>query len=151
MINRLMDRLININIRKWLLGIIEQREIEHIINNPETSMFWTRLLGVIKPNTSLNDPVCKDNISKILELFKIGSIIIGHTPQSFVKNKDINSTCSNKVWRVDNGSSSAFDKFDEKTKKGSINPNRRTQYLTIINDNKYYICDSKGCKKEIIT
>ena len=87
---------------------------------------------------------------KVLNLFQIGSIVIGHTPQSFMYSNDINSTCDNKVWRVDNGSSSAFNNFDTVFKEtGIYTSSRRTQYLEIINDTNYFVCDGKGCKKEI--
>lgn len=141
---------INIKIRRWLLGLIEQDKVNNIIKVSENSMFWTRLLGKIQPGVNLNDPVCKNNIKDVLNLFKVGSIVIGHTPQSFLYSNDINSTCSGRVWRVDNGSSSAFNAFDMKLKNTGVTEySRRVQYLEIINDNKYYKCDQYNCKCEI--
>jgi len=105
-------------------------------------MFWTRILGNIPPGVSFNDTRCSKNISNVLKLFNVGSIIIGHTPQSFMYSDDINSTCDNKVWRVDNGSSSAFNIFDTNYKEtGIISNSRRTQYLEIIDDNNYFVRD----------
>jgi hypothetical protein len=140
---------INIKIKRWLLGLLDQKYIDHIIYS-KNSMFWSRILGKIPPGVSLTDTRCMDNIKNVLNLFQIGSIVIGHTPQSFMYSNDINSTCDNKVWRVDNGSSSAFNNFDTVFKEtGIYTSSRRTQYLEIINDTNYFVCDGTGCKKEI--
>jgi hypothetical protein len=134
--------IINIAIRKWLLGLLSKKYIIKIIKSSPYSMFWTRLLGQIPPNTPLSDPVCSEQIGSVLKMFKIGSIIIGHTPQSFIHSDMLNHTCSNKVWRVDNGSSSAFDRFDSvKLSSGKTSFSRRPQILEIINDNEFYIID----------
>lgn len=141
---------INIKIRRWLLGLLDQNYVEHIIKHSEHSMFWTRILGKIPPGVSLSEPRCMDNIKNVLDLFKVGSIVIGHTPQSFMYSDDINSTCSNKVWRVDNGSSSAFNAFDSTFKKTGVSTkSRRAQYLEIIDDSNYFVCDKNGCKREV--
>jgi hypothetical protein len=141
---------ININLRRLLLGVLDQDYVEHIIKFSKNSMFWSRILGKIPPGISLTDPSCIDNIKNVLNLFQIGSIVIGHTPQSFMYSNDINSTCSNKVWRVDNGSSAAFNNFDTRFQNSGIyTSSRRTQYLEIIDDNNYFICDGIGCKREI--
>jgi hypothetical protein len=141
---------INIKIKRWLLGLLDQDYVEHIIRYSNNSMFWSRILGKIPPGTSLTNPQCMDNIKNVLKLFKIGSMIIGHTPQSFMYSNDINSTCDNKIWRVDNGASAAFNLFDETFQKTHVNDkNRRMQYLEIINDSNYFVCDGTGCKKEI--
>ena len=133
---------INISIKKWLLGMIKKKNIKTIIDSSKTSIFWTRILGSIPPNTSLNHPECINNIGNVLKLFQIGSIIIGHTPQSFAYSDDINQTCDGKVWRVDNGSSSAFHKFDrDLMSTGKVRYSRRPQVLEIIDDDKYYILD----------
>ena len=143
---------INIKLRKWLLGLLDQNYVEHIIKYSKNSMFWSRILGKIPPGVSLTNPRCMDNIKNVLNLFQIGSIVVGHTPQSFMYSDDINSTCDNKVWRVDNGSSSAFNNFDANFKKTGISTlSRRTQYLEIIDDNTYLVCDGSGCKREIRT
>jgi hypothetical protein len=140
--------VINQSIRLWLLGMLHEDYIKEIISGSKYSMFWTRILGKIPPGVSLDNPVCSEHISKVLQMFNIGGIIIGHTPQSFLYNDDINSTCSNKVWRVDNGSSAAFSKFDrEFLNTGHATHSRRVQYLEIIDDKEYRVCDEKGCIK----
>jgi hypothetical protein len=133
---------INVAMRMWLLGLLKKKYIKTIIKSSRTSMFWTRILGNIPPNVNLNNPVCMDHIGRILKLFNIGSILVGHTPQSFTYSDDINQTCSGKVWRVDNGSSSAFHKFDhEMMSSGKVKYSRRPQILEIINDKEYFILD----------
>lgn len=133
---------INIAIRLWLLGLLKKKYIKKIINSSRTSMFWTRILGTIPPNISYQNPACMYHIEKVLNLFKIGSIVIGHTPMSFTYNDDISQTCDKKVWRVDNGSSNAFARFDyDMMTSGNRKYSRRAQVLEIINDNEYYILD----------
>ena len=139
--------VINKSIRKWLLGLLETKYIEKIINSSTYSMFWTRILGKIPSQVPKEHPICSTNISKVLKLFKVNGIIIGHTPQSFMYNDDVNSTCDGHVWRIDNASSKAFHKFDKTfLDTGTISHSRRLQYLEIIDDTTYNICDNKGCK-----
>ena len=128
---------INRAIKQWLLGLLESKQVRKLVTS-KNSIFWTRILGTIPPNT--NNKTCTENLDKVLKIFKINSIIVGHTPQSFSYNDGINSTCDSKIWRVDIGSSSAFHKFDtEFIKNGNISKNRRPQVLEIINDNIYNI------------
>ena len=96
----------------------------------------------------LNNAACINHIGKVLKLFKIGSIVIGHTPQSFSYSDDINQTCSGKVWRVDNGSSGAFHRFDhEMMTVGKTKYSRRAQVLEVINGTEYFIIDENTRKK----
>jgi len=135
---------VNILIKKWLLGLIQTNRVSDIIKSPN-SMFWTRILGSLPNNAPIDYPECKDNISKVLKLFNVNKMIIGHTPQSFLLNKDINGTCGDQIWRVDNGSSSAFDTFDKFYKENSKkHHNRRFQYLEILNDSEYHVWDESG-------
>lgn len=131
---------INILIKKWLLGLINKEYVEHIVTSNKVSMFWTRILGSIPPDVSNENPTCIGHIGNVLKLFNIGSIVIGHTPQSFVYNQGINSTCGNTIWRVDNASSSAFHGFDKiYMKTGEINQYRKPQVLEIINDKTFTV------------
>lgn len=139
---------INVSIRMWLLGLLKKKYVKNIIKSSKNSMFWTRILGNIPPNVSLENPSCVNHIGKVLNLFKIGSIVIGHTPQSFMYSDDINQTCSGKIWRVDNGSSGAFHRFDtDFISNGAIKYSRRPQVLEIINDKEYFILDGIHCKQ----
>lgn len=139
---------INMAIRMWLLGLIKKKHIKDIIKSSRTSMFWTRILGNIPPGVSLDNPVCLNHIGRVLKLFKVNSIIIGHTPSSFTHSDDINSTCDGSVWRVDCGSSSAFSRFDrEFLTTGKVQHARRPQVLEIIDDKKYFILDGIHCRE----
>ena len=71
-----------------------------------------------------------------MEIFKVKSMIIGHTPQSFSSKSGINKTCSGELWRIDFGGSFGFNKFDyEYNKNGNIYKIRKAQVLEILNDN----------------
>lgn len=139
---------INVAVRMWLLGILKKRHVKYIIKASKVSMFWTRILGNIPPGVSLKNPACIGHIGKVLNLFKIGSIIVGHTPQSFTYSDDINQTCDGKVWRVDNGSAKAFNNFDRTfLTTGKTSHARRPQVLEIIDGSKYFILDGMYRKK----
>jgi hypothetical protein len=149
-INLLMDKegikkredLIKINnyIKEWLLGMLDQKLVNDLISQNPYSMFWTRILGKIEPGVSMEDYRCKNNIDKVLKILKINNLIIGHTPQSFLMTDGINGTCDNKVWRVDIGSSNAFNNYDEEfLRTGKFNKNREPQVLEILNDTEFNI------------
>lgn len=126
---------INFKVRKWLLGKLDKKEISKIIDSSNYGMLWTRILGNILPDTKMEEPICVNNIHKVLELFNIKNMIIGHTPQSFLYTEGINSTCSNRIWRIDNGSADAFNKFDQfYNDNGNKVESRNPQVLEIIGD-----------------
>ena len=125
---------INSNVRKWLLGLINFDNINTIINGEiEGSIFWSRILGTMGPNKSYES--CEKSLDKVIELFNLKGMIIGHTPQSFNKHSHngINSTCDDKVWRVDIGASKAFDIFDSDKSESEL---RKPQCLEILDDGK---------------
>ena len=143
---------INILIKRWLLNKVSTNKVKDIITDPsqEKSIFWTRILGMLKTQLPYDDKQCVNNIDKILELFKINNIIVGHTPQSFQHNLNINATCDNKIWRVDTGSSAAFDRYDTTyIRTGNILEERKFQYLEILNDNKFKICYEDKCENAL--
>ena len=126
---------LNYAIRKWLLGLIDEKSVAYLINGTENSMFWNRILGGLPVNVDRKDPVCVKYLDPILRIFKIKNMIIGHTPQYFYNKVGINSTCGKRVWRVDIGSSHAFDGFDEEyNKTGVITNLRKAQVLEIKNN-----------------
>jgi len=140
---------VNIIIKKWLLNLVDQSAVIDIIGPKyvDKSMFWNRILGFLPTNLSENDSKCKNNIDKVLKLFKINNIIIGHTPQSITSKLNINATCGKKVWRVDTATSSAFDRFDKTyVLTGKVLESRNFQYLEIVNDSKYNICYEDHCE-----
>lgn len=150
-INQIVDHLnitnrsnienINLGVKKWLMGIIDTNDVGDILNVPsEKSLFWTRILGKIEPGKEYDEPGCSSNIDKVLSILKVNNIIVGHTPQSFLYNDGINSTCGKHIWRVDNGSSMAFHYLDKKyIETGKIDPSREPQVLEILNDKEFNI------------
>ena len=140
--------LIDAKFKAWMLGLLSKKDVDDIItqrfdkDEKNSSLFWTRVLGRIEPNKSMDYDECKNNISKVLGILKVGNIVVGHTPQSFINNDSINGTCDNAVIRVDNGSSHAFNLFDKKyLEKNSKTKHRRTQYLEILSNKFIYVCD----------
>lgn len=113
----------------YLLG--ELKEPNHfkedfLIKN--TSPLWTRTFG----NTNMSIEECNSKMNTLKQVYKVGRIFVGHTPQM---EKGINSICKNRIWRTDVGASNAFDGLDKKYIKG----NGRTKYrngqlLEIKND-----------------
>jgi hypothetical protein len=131
---------INYKIQQWLLGLISSNSINDIISGNKFSMFWNRILGHIPSELNMKESICKENISKVVKILKINSMIIGHTPQSYINNETINSTCSNKIWRIDNGSSKAFDPFDQNLLINNERESARNpQILEILNDSEFNI------------
>jgi len=127
--------LLNNSIRKWILNLINVDYVDKIVNSYDYSMFWNRILGNIPPNVNNNDPKCIKYLNPVLNLFKVGNMIIGHTPQFFSNKVGINTTCGNKLWRVDNGASQAFNSFDKQySETGKIIDLRKAQVLEILND-----------------
>lgn len=127
---------VNKLVRKWLLGKIDHDSIKNLLDNPEVSPFWTRVLGYIPPGK--DHPDCKKYLNEVLEIFHLGRMIIGHTPQ-LADGHGINSTCDKKLWRVDIGASKAFDKFS-----GKKIHKKRMQVLEIIDDNTIKILPIKS-------
>lgn len=129
---------INLAVQQWLLGLINQEYVDKIIQSSNQSMFWNRILGQIPPNTHHTDPICSDNIGRVLKLFKVGTVIVGHTPQITQFGIGINGTCLNDnragVWRVDNAVSGAFDGFFNLVNSEKYHQARTPQVLEIIND-----------------
>jgi hypothetical protein len=131
---------INYGIRKWLLKHINKDYVSHIVNSFRYSMFWNRILGAIPPNVNNEDPDCIAYLDPVLKLLDLGGMIIGHTPQFFSNNDGINSTCGNKLWRVDVGGSDAFLKFDNQyNEHGKMMDIRKVQVLVITDDKKVNI------------
>jgi hypothetical protein len=138
---------VNIVIKKWLLNLVNENDIDDLINmtEPDKSMFWNRILGSFKPD--INKKKCFKHIDKVLKLFKINNIIVGHTPQSMQFGLNINGVCDNRVWRVDTGSSSAFDRYDKIfMQNGNLLETRKLQYLVIENDVKFKLCYEDKCE-----
>ena len=142
---------INVLIRKWLLAEFDENKpiegignLRDILRGYEYSPFWPRLLGNLPNDISLDNKKCIKYLKETLDLYKCNNMIIGHTPQFIPNNSGISSTCTgvneqNKqkvgVWRIDTGSSKAFEKFDKSKKSGQREP----QILEILNDNDFNV------------
>ena len=124
----------NYYVRQWLLGLISDDKVKHIVHNNPDTIFWDRILGSIPPNVEIkNNKFCEEYLKKVLNMFNLKGMIIGHTPQIFKHNKGINSTCDEKLWRVDIGGSTAFSEFDQ------LNSDlRKPQVLRIYKKNNKY-------------
>ena len=140
---------VNIVIKRWLMGIVKENKVTDIVSSKyhEKSMFWNRILGMLKTKLPYERDSCKENLNKVLKLFRVNNVIIGHTPQSMQDGLYINATCGDKVWRVDTASSAAFDRFDETyISSGNRLESRKFQYLVIEDDTKYNVCFESGCQ-----
>ena len=125
---------INFSLKKWLLGIIDKDYVVDIVNSKD-SFFWDRILGSIPPNTNNKDIRCINNLQKVLKIFHVDKMIIGHTPQYFTNKNGINKTCDGKLYRIDFGGSFVFNQFDENYNKlGEKSSERKPQVLEILND-----------------
>lgn len=129
-------------IRNWLLGKVQAKDINNIVGTHSYSPFWERVLGAIPPGVDKSDPTCVRFLEPVLKLFKVNHMVIGHTPQFYANGDGINATCGNALWRVDTGSSQAFQAFDKSNKgvidysdnKLAIMDIRNAQVLEITND-----------------
>jgi len=121
---------ISVALRKWLLGLIDKDNVSNIINAPKESMFWVRIINSLPKNRNNEHEEACEDIKKVLEIFDVKSMVIGHTPQ-FINNKGINSECSDQLWQIDFGGSFAFQKFDENNNFIDL---RNVQVLEILND-----------------
>lgn len=126
-------------IRKWLLGMINEKYVTKMLGSTFYAMFWNRILGSIPHNINKDDDKCVNYLNPTLKLYKISHLIIGHTPQSFANGVGISGTCSDQLWRIDTGTSKAFSKFDSYYDDGRVSELRKAQVLEIINDNEINI------------
>jgi len=102
-------------VRQWLLNLIDNDNdnMIDIINMAPYSLFWSRAAANIRNGAKITDPECDENLKKVLDIFMVDSMVIGHTPQCFGNgngHSGINSTCSGKLIKIDVGSSFAFKK-----------------------------------------
>jgi hypothetical protein len=123
---------INEKIKLWLLDSLNKEDIKFVnklLGGKELSPFWPRILGNLKPNLKMDHPLCQKHVKPILELLNINGVVVGHTPQT----ENINSSCDNRVWKIDVASSQAFDNviYLDKDNHDKIKENRKPQVLEI--------------------
>ena len=130
-------KYLNFIIRKWLLKQVfntDEWYIKNSLVNSNKGPFWTRVFGTIPTNLPINSPECVESVKKTLEVFKIGKIVVGHSPQLFTNKDGINGTCyesdGNHLYRIDGGFSRAFSVFNN----GNL-----IQVLEILHDTQFNI------------
>lgn len=116
---------INKIIMGWLIGIVDFKSVDQILNSAHISPFWPRVFGNVPKNVPFDSEICNTILADTFEIFHINNMIIGHTPQI---DGGINFTCGNKIARIDTGSSKAF-----------MNTSNNVQILEILNDNEMKI------------
>lgn len=139
-------KYLNAVVRKWLLHKLAKQDTDNkkmFINDITTSPFWVRLYGSIPENTDINSAECFSSVKKTLEVFKLGQLVIGHTPQMSTNSSGINGTCyekngHNRLYRVDGGFSQAFKVFSN---------NDSVQVLEILDDIKFNILTDRDVHK----
>lgn len=132
-------KYLNAVVRKWLLHKLSKKDDKKnkfmFIDDSKISPFWTRIYGNIPINTDLNSNECFDSVKKALEVYKVGQLVVGHTPQLQTNKDGINGTCyetdgKKKLYRVDGGFSKAFR---------ILGGHNIVQILEIINDEEFNI------------
>ena len=96
-----------------------------IFMSSQLSPLWNRTFGTLNQTYES----CKFYMEPLNKAYKVGKIYVGHTPQI---EDGIHSSCNDKIWKVDNGMSRAFDTFK------NPNNNKNTQVLEIINDGEIF-------------
>lgn len=119
------------------LYLLDELETPHNFNDifmsAQYSPLWNRVFGNV--NNSLDK--CRNLMQPLNDVYKVGKIYVGHTPQvtSGIKGK-----CENKIWLVDNGVSKAFNNLDyDYLATGTRSSSRQAQVLEILNDNEINI------------
>jgi len=122
---------INKIISSYLFDVSVNINNDNDLLDPYKSPLWTREFAKNEDCNKLLNPL-DTFISKStnMKITKIGSIIVGHTPDL----SGIKSKCDKKIWLTDYGASIAFDKF-----RGNNNPPKKIQVLEIKNDNEIKI------------
>ena len=127
---------INENVNKWLNGDKSEtvkQAIDYLYHNDDDtcSPFWCRLYTDIEEWDDNKEKMFDKSI-KFLNInnnpkHEIKGMIMGHTPQ-YNFNRGINSSCDEKLWRIDVGVSKAFGPHNNDI-------NRKVSILLIENDN----------------
>ena len=120
---------VNDNIKQWLLGNTStsvKNAVEELYHNDDDtfSPFWCRLYSDVEEWNSEKENMFKRTIKILNHVNKpkdeIKGMIMGHTPQ-YNFNRGINSSCDEKLWRIDVGVSKAFGPTnDDKNRKVSV-------------------------------
>ncbi len=90
-------------ITQFLLNELDakNKKLIKLILNSSESFFWCRFLGMLDADLDENNIKCSD-LRELFEISFFKKMIIAHTPQ-ILHNNPANSTCGNKLFRVDEG------------------------------------------------
>lgn len=139
----------NEGISRWLLGRRDRKTkevFESLYDDDDHGIFWTREFGDLgnwdddRSSKLFNrtlDAINKKNDREMEDICE--GIIMGHTPQ-YMNYLGINSSCQDKLWRVDVGMSKAFGPF---AKNDSENTYRKTAVLMIDYEGKCKVVKEK--------
>ena len=141
-------KYLNAVVRKWLLHNLSKKDVSNkkmFIDNIKVSPFWTRVYGSIPVDAKIDSTECFSSVKKTIEVFKLGQLVVGHTPQMYTNKNGINGTCyekdgTNKLYRVDGGFSQAFKVFGD---------NKMVQVLEILNDTEFNIITNKSAVEPV--
>jgi len=122
---------LNILLSLYLLNELKNPEVFYdVFNSGKISPLWTRIFG----NTKHSTDKCDELMTPLKDVYKVGRIIVGHTPQI---NTGITSTCNKRIWLTDVGMPEAFNPFDQiKITTGNKSAHREAQVLEILKDGK---------------
>ena len=115
-------------VRNWLLNTLSNvdknnHDMSKLLDEASYSPFWTRIMGNLPPHLPYNSKECQEYLAPVLSSYKIKGLVVGHTPQE----TGINSTCGDKLFRVDVGASKAFHDTEE-----AVLTKREPQVLEIL-------------------
>lgn len=138
---------LNAVVRKWLLGKLANSHLGDknlITSDIHISPFWTRIYGSIPIDSGITSEKCNDHVQKAIKVYKIGQLVVGHTPQMKSVANGINGTCyesdgHNRLYRVDGGFADAFKQF---------NDSHAIQVLEILDDSKFNILTETSFKRK---
>ena len=115
----------------FLLDEIDKPKVFHdLFISSKYSPLWTRVFG----KTNHTNKKCDELLSPLEDIYKVGRIYVGHTPQL---KTGITGTCNNRIWLTDGGMSTSFDPFDMisvKSNGKTRSESRMAQVLEILND-----------------
>ena len=139
----------NEGMSKWLLGRRDRKTkeiFEALYDDDDHGIFWTREFGDLgnwdeERSTRLFnrtlDAINKKNDRQMENICE--GIVMGHTPQ-YMSHLGINSSCQDKLWRVDVGMSKAFGPF---AKCDDENLYRKAAVLVIESGNSCKVVKEK--------
>ncbi len=142
-------KYLNAVVRKWLLHKLSNKNDKEnkimFIDDSSVSPFWTRIYGNIPVDTDLNSNQCFTSVKKALEVYKVGQLVVGHTPQLLTNKDGINGTCyetdgKKKLYRVDGGFSKAFR---------VLGGQNLVQILEIIDDKEFNVITDTSIQEYI--